>query len=979
VLGLGDEFAKNLPFPIAGFTSFAKTRPAPALDCSFLPQSEATDGPCPLNIPTCCFSSTTTCFTISQTITTFILHTSIICTVIQPPHTHTHTHTMEDSQEPPLAEFIPIEPTEMPLNLTDDIQMAETDHLVNNSESMLDEPKSEASVSEAYVRYTTAAEPTSPSHDKEPSSQNISLSIESAVLIDSGQSSFGQPTPSLNLGASSLSKPASQVSREKARERARATQALLVQQYTAKNNAASAPSASVNLSDAGEPAASLDHGSAEADSEMAAFEKLKAAHEIKKQAGTSDIETDVTYLKAEAKEMARRRKLEADELYELNRSEDEDDDESETLFVTGNTPASRATGTPASHATGTPKRPRVPGGKRRAADKSMAPPKKRAKTTNEPTGRSLARRKDGKGLTNDEYERTLQAMNSKQGASKKQPAKSKPGHNISNVASLLNGTDVFRDTNDVADRSNQPAFAAGITHRDKALRALIASVPQEEQGLAAGDKKLLENSLKDFTGQGSCKPSPDGTGWTLRGMNCTLKHYQVLGIAFMRKRETQKVRPRGGILADEMGLGKTIQMIANIINGKPNAGEPKTTLIVASPALVGQWHAEILKFTQTKKENKKHGISRIIQHRAGYRQGGDHDQIKEAIEASDICLTTYSEVQRSYPKNIVPPEITTERAKQIWWSDYFANNKGVFHDIKFHRVILDEAQTIKNHTGQCSMACRALNSEFSWAITGTPLVNGIREMYPYLKFLKHPHAGSMRTFEANFCAPNDPTGAQKLGVFLKQIIIRRTHKDLLFGARLLDLPTPKQNVIYLEFNGVERSVYEIVKQRFIQRINTITKRVGIQAQYSCVWTMLLRLRQICSHIFLIQDTIMDLLEREDFEKLNDITKEVEGESKENSDMLARLSHMLKTHRALVMQAGPANAEAAGVDVHVVPGGHNNMNVGNASDLGGRHGKTYAFGKLLESAAKTDQMAAIKARAKCCSCRELPYDAQSKTT
>lgn len=44
-------------------------------------------------------------------------------------------------------------------------------------------------------------------------------------------------------------------------------------------------------------------------------------------------------------------------------------------------------------------------------------------------------------------------------------------------------------------------------------------------------------------------------------MRTTLKHYQVLGVAFMRDRENESHEPRGGILADEMGLGKTLMML----------------------------------------------------------------------------------------------------------------------------------------------------------------------------------------------------------------------------------------------------------------------------------------------------------------------------------------------------------------------------------------------------------------------------------
>lgn len=51
---------------------------------------------------------------------------------------------------------------------------------------------------------------------------------------------------------------------------------------------------------------------------------------------------------------------------------------------------------------------------------------------------------------------------------------------------------------------------------------------------------------------------------------------------------------------------ETIMTLANIINGRPprNSTEPKTTLIVATPALITQWMSEINKHTSQEKKNK---------------------------------------------------------------------------------------------------------------------------------------------------------------------------------------------------------------------------------------------------------------------------------------------------------------------------------------------------------------------------------------
>lgn len=105
-------------------------------------------------------------------------------------------------------------------------------------------------------------------------------------------------------------------------------------------------------------------------------------------------------------------------------------------------------------------------------------------------------------------------------------------------------------------------------------------------------------------------PLADGK-FELRGLACTLHPHQVLGIAWMCKRERQndengkRSRVRGGLLADAMGLGKTVQAIGvmvknpppsfggsavrdhEVVTGpRPNLDKPKTTLIVCPVALI---------------------------------------------------------------------------------------------------------------------------------------------------------------------------------------------------------------------------------------------------------------------------------------------------------------------------------------------------------------------------------------------------------
>ena len=93
------------------------------------------------------------------------------------------------------------------------------------------------------------------------------------------------------------------------------------------------------------------------------------------------------------------------------------------------------------------------------------------------------------------------------------------------------------------------------------------------------------------------------------------------------------------------------------------------------------------------------------------------------------------------------------------------------------------------------------------------------ELFPYFKFLRVKHTGSMGVFRQNFCEKDDDVCNKRLHSILDGMMIRRTHQDHILGAPLLKLPRNTQDTIRLKFNDVERHIYEIVKSKCIRAIN----------------------------------------------------------------------------------------------------------------------------------------------------------------
>lgn len=110
----------------------------------------------------------------------------------------------------------------------------------------------------------------------------------------------------------------------------------------------------------------------------------------------------------------------------------------------------------------------------------------------------------------------------------KKGCKTKPtAPDLLNTAGML-GSNVFEDAARMRDVPSQPTFDPSDKSKDKALRSLIASVPEEYRPVAKTDKKFLDDAMKDFTGRGAVSPADDGH-WNLKGIRVSLKSYQILG------------------------------------------------------------------------------------------------------------------------------------------------------------------------------------------------------------------------------------------------------------------------------------------------------------------------------------------------------------------------------------------------------------------------------------------------------------------
>jgi hypothetical protein len=167
---------------------------------------------------------------------------------------------------------------------------------------------------------------------------------------------------------------------------------------------------------------------------------------------------------------------------------------------------------------------------KRAASKAKNEGKRAAKASPS-TGPKKAR---GKGK---------QKATAKSGVKKtrKPRAKKYRGPNTANVESLLT-SDVFESSMANTDQGEQPALREKL--QSKARMKLIASLPVESRDTARADAMSMEAARRKFSFPHRVMIDPSDGLWRVKGMETSLKHFQMVGVGFMRSQENGVKKPR---------------------------------------------------------------------------------------------------------------------------------------------------------------------------------------------------------------------------------------------------------------------------------------------------------------------------------------------------------------------------------------------------------------------------------------------------
>ncbi|KAF7899913.1 hypothetical protein EAF00_004249 [Botryotinia globosa] len=386
------------------------------------------------------------------------------------------------------------------------------------------------------------------------------------------------------------------------------------------------------------------------------------------------------------------------------------------------------------------------------------------------------------------------------------------------------------------------------------LSPSFAYTPQmtEQMEHVINDPRKTEKEIKDLLENIKAEveiPLEDREG-TPEGLRYPLYEHQKIALTWLKQMEEGS--NKGGILADDMGRGKTISTLSLILSRPSIDCTCKTTLIVAPVALLRQWNSEIVSKTLP-----THRPSVYMAH------GNSKKPTWDDLRKYDVVLTTYGTLAAEYNR-LVKFE---EECKQNGITDTDPNQLAKDFPLlgpksRFYRVILDEAQSIKNKaTKSAASACR-LRALTRFCLTGTPMMNNITELYSLIKFLRIRPYSNWSAFTKDFgCLSKGGSHTeeylrktmQRLQGVLKAILLRRTKKSQIDGKPIINLPPKVENIDHVVFSKDEQEFYQALKDKTQLQFNKYRKAGTVGKNYSNILVLLLRLRQCCCHPHLIID------------------------------------------------------------------------------------------------------------------------------
>jgi superfamily II DNA or RNA helicase len=350
----------------------------------------------------------------------------------------------------------------------------------------------------------------------------------------------------------------------------------------------------------------------------------------------------------------------------------------------------------------------------------------------------------------------------------------------------------------VGDRSHNFDGESFKLSRLDALRTTAAL----GEGAVWEGAKAMRTMIKQLSGQTELPVVP-----VPKSVQASLRPYQQQGLNWLQFLRQYAL---GGILADDMGLGKTLQTLVHIQVEKDAGRLKHPALIIAPVSLMGNWQREAARFCPD--------LRSLVLH------GKDRHEIADSMHDHDIVITPYS---------------LLERDRERWLK------------AKWHIVVLDEAQNIKNASTQAAQVASLLNARQRLCLSGTPMENHLGEIWSLFHFLMPGFLGSQKKFHELFRTPiekqGNPERLHQLRSRVTPFMLRRT-KALVAS----ELPPKIETVMRVELTGKQADLYETIRLGMEKSVREALDTKGLAKSQITILDALLKLRQVCCDPHLVK-------------------------------------------------------------------------------------------------------------------------------